>query len=70
MILPAFLLAVILLPASSPEAPCATAADSARALGEGTPEGGGITGIRMNARRRIIGYCRGPAASEVLSGGK
>ncbi len=43
MILPAFLLAVIWLPAGSPEAPCATAADSAGALGQGTPVGEGIT---------------------------
>jgi hypothetical protein len=44
MILPAFLLAVILLPASSPEAPCATAADSAGALGLGVPVLEGISG--------------------------
>jgi hypothetical protein len=41
---PAFLLAAILLPASRPEAPCATAADSAGAPGQGTLRGRGVHG--------------------------
>jgi len=55
--MPAFLLAVIFLPASSPEAPCATAADSAGALGPGVPEGEGlreVAGRRMSQPRAFV----------------